>query len=126
MFDVRVTGNRGFAKTYLRSQRIAMYSTTTIVRDDRDPSTYGKPVQFTAIVARRVSGKGTPRGTVQFTVNGERVSQPILLDTKGQAIWRGMRLAPGTHKVAARYVPSSGSAFLPSTSSGELHVVAKD
>lgn len=126
VFDVRVTGNRGFAKTYLRSQRIATYSTTTIVRDDRDPTTYGKPINFTATVARRASGKSTPTGTVQFMVNDERVGSPVVLDASGRANWREMRLAPGTHKIVARYVPSAESAFLPSTSSGELHVVAKD
>jgi hypothetical protein len=126
VFDVRVTGERGFAKTYQFSQRIGTHSTTITVRDNKDPTKYGQPATFTATVARRASAKGVPTGTVQFTVDGERAGTPVVLDARGRAIWRTTRLTPGTHKITASYVPGAGSAFLPSTSSDELHVVAKD
>lgn len=122
VFDVRVTGERGFAKTYLHSQRVATGSTTVSVRDDRDPTKYGDMVVFTAIVARR-GVKGYPTGSVQFVLDGEKAGAPVALDARGRALWRTKALKPGTHKVAARYVPTTGSVFLPSTSADESHVV---
>lgn len=125
VFDVRVTGERGFAKTYLLSQRVANGSTTVTMRDDRDPTKYGEVVVFTATVARRVRGvKGVLTGTVQFTVDGEPAAAKVALDARGRALWRTKDLKPGTHKIAASYIPIAGSAFLPSTSADELHVVA--
>lgn len=126
VFDVRVTGEPGFAKTYLLSQRIGANSTTITVRDDQDPTKYGQPVTFTATVARRASANGAPTGTVRFTVDGERAGAPVALDASGRASWRATRLTPGTHKIAASYVPSAGSVFLSSSSSDELHVVGRD
>ena len=126
VFDVRVTGEPGFAKTYQLSQRIAAYSTRITLRGDGNPTKYGQPVMFTATVSRMRSAKDTPTGTVQFTVDGERVGAPVALDANGQASWRATRLAPGTHTIVASYVPSARSAFLPSTSADALQVVAKD
>lgn len=125
VFDVRVTGERGFARTYLLSERIARGSTTTTVRDDRDPTKPGEGVVFTATVARRARGVDrVPTGTVQFTVDGERAGAPVALDARGRAVWKTAGLRPGTHKIAARYKPGAGSGFLPSASSAELHVVS--
>jgi lysyl endopeptidase len=124
VFDVRVTGEPGFAETYLAGQRVLSGSTMVTVRDDRDPTKYGEPVAFIATVVRRTpKQKGVPTGTVQFTVNGEKAGEPVRLDARGRAAWRTTGLKPGAHKVAARYAPTAGSAFLPSTSSDELHVV---
>ena len=126
VFDVRTTGELGFAKTYLLSQRIAVYSTGITVRSDQSPTKYGKPVTFTATVIRMKSAKGAPTGAVQFTIEGERAGAPIALDARGRARWEATGLTPGTHKIVASYVPGAESAFLPSTSSAELHVVGKD
>jgi Big-like domain-containing protein len=124
VFDVQVTGERGFAKTYLLSQKVANGATTVTVRDDRDPTKYGELVVFTATVARRARGvKGYPIGSVQFTVDGEKAGPPVALDARGLALWRTKNLKPGKHNVAARYVPAAGSAFLPSTSADQPHVV---
>src|SRR5258708_39670487 len=47
VFDVMVTGNPGFAKTYLFSQRIqAGPTTTTTVYDHRDPTEVEEAVRF--------------------------------------------------------------------------------
>src|SRR5262249_15190223 len=71
VFDVTVTGEPGFAKVYLRSQRLRAGLTTTTVSDDRDPTKVQEPVTFTAIVERNGSGgRGLPRGTVRFILDG--------------------------------------------------------
>jgi Bacterial Ig-like domain (group 3) len=126
VFDVRVTGERGFARTYLLNQRVATGATNIIVRDDRDPTRYGAPAAFTAVVARRAAGiKGVPKGSVQFSVDGQRAGEPVRLDPRGRAQWKATGLEPGTHKVTAAFIPARGSGLLSSTSSEELHVVSK-
>lgn len=124
VFDVMITGNTGFAKTYVLSQRVLSNSTTTRVIDNKDPTKFEEPVTFTATVARTaLTGKVVPTGTVQFTLDGQRAGRPVRLNAQGQAIWRTSSLKPGTHKVAASYTPTAGSAFLPSSSPIQTHTV---
>jgi subtilisin family serine protease len=126
VFDVRVTGNAGFAKTYLLSEKIQAGSTTTTVTDDQDPTQAGEWVTFTAIVAPSASaGRRIPTGTVQFTFDGSKVGAPVKLDSKGRATWETSRLKVGIHRVAASYIPSQGSVFLASTSLEKLHSVRR-
>jgi lysyl endopeptidase len=121
VFDVMVTGNPGFAKTYLVTQQIKVGPATKIsVYDHRDPTEVEEPVTFTATV---VAGIGVPSGMVQFFLDGSKAGPALNLDPKGQAIWKTSGLKPGKHKVAATYIPSSGSVFLPNTSSDEEHTV---
>jgi len=123
VFDVTVTGEPGFAKTYLLTERIKLGSTTTTVNDDKDPTQSEEPVTFTAIVARKaLSGQGAPTGTVQFILDGSRAGLPVKL-ANGRAIWKTRSLKPGEHKVAARYIPGKGSVFLASSSLEKVHVV---
>jgi hypothetical protein len=125
VFDVRVTGERGFARTYLLGQRVLTGTTTVTVRDDLDPTKYKEPVTFTATVAHRESRlKTVPRGTVQFRVDGERTGESVRLDPKGRARWKATGLKPGAHKVTATFIPAEGSGSLSGTSSDELHFVA--
>ncbi len=126
VFDVRVTGERGFARTYLLSERTAGYSTTITVRDDQNPAQYGQPVTFTATVTRTRSAKDPPTGTVRFTLAGERAGAPVALDARGRASWKATQLTPGTHMIVASYLPAAESTFLPSSSVHEIHVGAKD
>ncbi len=130
VFDVMATGNTGFAKTYLLSQKIVAGLTSITVRDDKDPSKLQEQVTFTATVTRNATvkqtaarGKGVPTGTVQFTLNGERVGKPVKLDAKGQARWKVSSLRAGKSRIAARYIPAKGSVFLPSVSLDEPHLV---
>jgi hypothetical protein len=82
---VRVTGNVGFARTYLLSERIQAGATTTTVTDDGGPTQVGDPVTFTAIVARTVSkGGGVATGTVQFLLDGAKVGDAVKLDSNGR------------------------------------------
>lgn len=121
VFDVMVTGNLGFAQTYLVTQQIHVGpATTTTVYDHKDPTEVEEPVRFTATV---VAGNGVPTGTVQFVLDGSKAGPLVNLDSKGQAIWKTSSLKPGKHKVAAIYTPSLGSVFLPSTSPDEEHTV---
>ncbi|HET8647181.1 MAG TPA: hypothetical protein VFO85_16920, partial [Vicinamibacteria bacterium] len=67
VFDVQVTGERGFAKTYLLSQRVAAGATRVDLRGRREGTGYGRA--FVATVTRRAAAqRGVPTGTVQFTV----------------------------------------------------------
>lgn len=121
VFDVMVTGNLGFAKTYLFSQRIQTGPSTTItVYDHKDPTEVEEAVKFTATVQ---AGNGVPIGTVQFAFDGNKEGQPVPLDSRGQAMWKTSSLKPGKHRVAATFIPSPGSEFLPSTSADEEHTV---
>lgn len=97
VIDVQVTGEIGFAKTYLLSQKIETGATQVVVIDDKDPTKPEELVVFTASVAR-VQGKGVPTGTVQFIVDGKQVGAAVKLDARGQARWRTKDLRPGTHQ----------------------------
>jgi subtilisin family serine protease len=121
IFDVAVTGEAGFAKAYLISQRIDAGATRTMVGDDREMSAQGAPTTFTAIVVRRAGG-GNPAGTVQFVLDGRPATGLLALDAKGRASWTA-RLAPGKHAVSARYAPAERSTYLPSSSLDKLHTV---
>jgi subtilisin family serine protease len=121
VFDVMVTGNTGFAETYLVSQQIRIGpATTTTVYDHRDPTEVEEVVTFTATVQ---AGNGVPTGMVQFSLDGAKAGPPVKLDAQGQAMWKTSGLKVGRHKVAATYIPSQNSAWLPSTSSDEEHTV---
>jgi hypothetical protein len=121
VFDVMVTGNPGFAKTYLVTQQIKVGPATKIsVYDHRDPTEVEEAVRFTATVQ---AGSGVPTGMVQFTLDGNKEGQPVPLDSRGQAMWKTWSLKPGKHRVAATFIPSPGSEFLPSTSPDEEHTV---
>jgi hypothetical protein len=50
IFDVSVTGHKGFARTYLLTQKLRPDLTETNVRSDEDESKQGKPVTFVATV----------------------------------------------------------------------------
>jgi hypothetical protein len=126
IFDVRTTGNTGFATTYLVTQRILKDSTTTRVTDDPEPSQLGESVTFTAFVAANgPEAIGHPSGTVQFAIDGMNVAAPIALDAKGRATWQATGLKVGKHQVTASFLPGADSVFLPSTSVGKVHVVKR-
>ena len=124
IFDVAVTGEPGFAKTYEVTQRIRRELTTTSIINDKNSTRIGEPVTFIAAVDGKASAdKRAPAGIVQFTLDGERVGKPVKLDANGQATWKTSTLRPGKHQVAASYMPGKGSMYLASTSVGKLHSV---
>jgi hypothetical protein len=126
VFDVMVTGNLGFAETYLGTQHILAGSTRTAVTDDEDPTQVGESVTFTAVVSRTArTGVGVPAGTVQFILDGNKVGTPVKLDSEGRATWETSRLRVGNREVSGRYVPGPGSTFLASSSRNESHTVKR-
>lgn len=126
VFDVMVTGEAGFAETYIRAQRIANGATFTSVMDDRDPSRPAETVNFIATVVRASDREGVkPTGTVQFMLDGDNVGESITLDANGRALWSTSDLKVGKHKIAVNYTPTSGSAFLPSGSVQISHTVIR-
>lgn len=122
-FDVSVTGEAGFAQTYLLTQRLRAGATTITVTDDPDPTPVGAAVTFTAAVARAVPAPGAPTGSVQFLLDGVEVGAPVPLNANGWAARTTSSLPLGTHKVSARYLPGRRGGFLASRSREEPHTV---
>jgi hypothetical protein len=123
IFDVRVTGEPGFAKLYLATQKINAGVTTTSVTDMKNPTRVDEAAAFVATVAPRTSsGNGAPAGVVQFSVDGNNAGDPIKLDG-GRATWRTTALKPGRHLIGAAYTPGAGSPFLGSRSIDIVHTV---
>ena len=126
VFDVRATGNTGFAALYLDTQRTLTDSTAVSLTDDADPSQVGEWVAFTAhVAANSTAFTGFPGGTVQFSVDGSSVGEPIKVDANGRATWQTSQLKLGKHRVAASYIPDAQSEFLPSASVEKLHLVKR-
>ncbi|MEQ1930597.1 MAG: S8 family serine peptidase [Parvularculaceae bacterium] len=122
-FDVAITGDPGFAKAYLVSERIEA-GATKVTLGGPERATNGKPTVLTAAVARRSSsGKGAPNGTVQFMIDGAKAGAPVKLDKQGVARLTIDRLKPGKHSVSARYSPPRASPLLVSYSD-EAYVVS--
>jgi hypothetical protein len=126
VFDVRATGNLGFAIGYLATQRILADSTSTSLTADVDPSQAGEWVTFSAtVVANSTTAFGAPSGTVQFAVDGANVGAPVIVDARGHATWATSALKVGTHRVTASYLPGTDSVFLPSTSLEKAQTVKR-
>lgn len=152
VFDVQLTGELSFAKTYLLTQQLEAGATTVTVSDDLDTSRFQDDVTFVATVVRTAArgrdkpkdtvpfpnddnvavglvalepnGRDIPTGTVQFTLDGNDVGGPITLDPNGRATWIASALTVGDHEVAASYSPPDGSVYLTSSSQVKHHTVA--
>jgi hypothetical protein len=125
VFDVRVTGNTGFASTYQLTQQLDPKATATTVKGDKDQSNHGERVAFTATVTQMLSRGGrAPAGSVQFLLDGGAVGNPMTLDADGRALWNTSTLQVGQHQIVAKYIPTNwGGLFLASTSPEVSHTV---
>lgn len=130
VFDVVQTGEAGFAKTYLVSQRLAEGATRTELHADKDRSRAGDKATFVAVVKNRKSGarieaaQERAAGAVQFMLDGSRFGKPLPLDAFGRATMTTDRLKPGEHRISAVYLPAKAEAGpLRSVSLETLHVV---
>jgi hypothetical protein len=125
VFDVMVTGNPDMAKMDRVTQQIAAGATRTTVFDSQDTTFAGDTATFSARVAVLGTGgkKSVPTGRVQFSIDGEDVGAPIELDRKGNAVLQIALQQQGVLEVSARYLPSDGGTFLPSTSEDDAHTV---
>ncbi len=79
-------------------------ATTTHAVSSANPSMSGSPIRVTATVSNATTAGGTPTGTVQFSVDGRPVGNPIALNTSGSALSPVMRnLSVGSHSISATY-----------------------
>ncbi|MGO9933732.1 MAG: protease pro-enzyme activation domain-containing protein [Steroidobacteraceae bacterium] len=116
VFDTRITGDAGFAKTYQLSQRLASGLTTTTVRESSEAA-QPNVITFVASVALAApDGSVVPSGSVQFVLGGTKVGAPVPLDAKGDATRHLPRQTVGTQHMSARYIPTAGGVFLTSSS----------
>ena len=123
IFDVMVTGDSSFAKAYLVTQQVQTGTTATFVSASKDTTKSKEPVTFTALVVRKFStGTGALAGAVEFTVDGEKIGQ-VKLEADGRAILTTSSLKVGQHKVAATFIPDSGSTVFSSSSLDVTHTV---
>jgi lysyl endopeptidase len=123
VFDVGITGEKGFAKLYLISQRLRAGATSTTLTDMRNPTKAGEPAAFEAAVETRTPEGSVSTGTVQFIVDGHRAGKPVALNADGRAMWRTEGLKPAEHRVSAEYLPAQGSTLQPSSSGQRIHIV---
>ena len=118
--SVRATysGNSHFkaSASSVLNQRVLKATTTTKVTSAHNPSVHGKPVTFTATVAVSAPGSGTPKGSVQFKVNGANAGAPVALSAgRASATITGLR--DGKQTITAVY----GGATNFAASTGTMH-----
>jgi len=102
------------------TQTVNKAPTTTTLSPSQNPSTFGNPVTFTAIVTVNPPGSGTPSGTVTFR-RGATMLGSAPLDTTGHASLITTGLQVGTSTITASY--SGDANFLPSTSASLAQAV---
>src|SRR5438874_2714106 len=76
--------------------------TTTGLTSSVQPSVFGQPVTFTATVAAKSPGAGTPTGTVTFK-DGSSTLGTGTLNGSGQAMFTTSTLTVGSHSITASY-----------------------
>jgi hypothetical protein len=122
IFDVTLTGEKGFVKLYRITQQLRTGLTRTDVSDDLNRGRDRRSVTFTATVTHASATTAAISGTVQFTVDGEAVGTAVKLDNNGQAKWTTSDVKMVDHKVGARFIPDPQSGLLPSSAIDESHM----
>jgi subtilisin family serine protease len=121
VFDLVLTGEKGLAKAYQDTLRLKAGATITTVGERLGGETGRRIVEFIADVGpASANARGMPKGTVQFSIDGKAVGDPIPLDEKGQAVWRTENLKTLDLPVVASFKPGDGSKFLPSSGVHEV------
>lgn len=88
----------------------AQAPTTTHLTSSVNPSTYGQLISFSATVSANDASAGTPQGTVQFSLDGTNIGDPVSVDN-GVAVSPTIASPdPGDHLVIAAYLPGDGFA----------------
>ncbi len=104
--------------------------TLTLLNSSANPSVFGQPVTFSAVVATTGSFASVPTGTLSFYDASTQLNPaPVPLDAGGDASFTTSTLAIGTHPITAVYSGNVGSAtgntsFAPSNSAVLSQVVA--
>lgn len=117
VMDVAVTGEIGFAKSYLLAQKLEQAGTKTEIYPERKVTKEGDPATFIAIIKRRLTGQRLAfddkeqrygAGGVQFFFNGEAMGNPVRIDRFGRARWTSPKLKAGKYTVSAKFLPAKG------------------
>ncbi len=117
IMDVIVTGEIGFAKTYLVAQKLEQAGTITEIHPERKITEEGNPATFVAVIKRTLTGQRLSFddkeqrygiGSVQFYFNGEPRDKPVQIDRFGRARWISPKLKAGEYKVSAEFLPAKG------------------
>lgn len=96
----------------LAPQTVNRAATAATITSSANPSTFGLPVTFTAVVQATPPGSGTPTGTVTFA-DGTTLLGRASLDSAGAATFTTATLAGGTRSITALY--SGDTNFAPVT-----------
>ncbi|MEM6794340.1 MAG: hypothetical protein AAF725_10175 [Acidobacteriota bacterium] len=113
--DVAVTGEIGFAATYITAQKLELGGTKIEIHPEQTDAQQGEAVAFVAVVKRSLTdlrltsetaSEGFVLGKVQFYLDGQPADAPVLLDRFGRARWTSPRLQLGEYKVSARFEPA--------------------
>ena len=91
------------SRSGLFSETINPQSTHTTVTTSVANAVYGQAVTFIATVSPAMAGVVSPRGSVQFVVDGVNSGNPVFL-VNGVAAFAASSLVPGNHTVTASYL----------------------
>jgi hypothetical protein len=95
--DSNVTGSTSAAIT----QTVHKDAATTALTSSVNPSLFGQPVTFTAMVTANLPGAGTPTGSVTFLDSGISFGTGVLAG--GKASLTTSNRSAGVHSISARY-----------------------
>jgi hypothetical protein len=131
--DVMVTGEIGFAKTYLQAQRVEQAGTRTEIYAERKEKKERDATGLVAVVKRtltnqRLSYEEKQRvgaGSVQFYLDGKPVGTLIPIDRFGRARWMIPGLKAGEYKVSAAFIPAKGDKNNLSSRSPEIVYIVR-
>ena len=113
--------NFGVSTSNAIAQAINQDPTTTSVTSTANPAVFGQAVTFTATVAAKAPGGGTPSGTVSFKDGATSLGTVAL--SGGAASFTTSSLVVASHSITAVYL--SDTSFAASTSSTLADVVNK-
>ncbi len=109
------------ANTGTLSQTVSQDATKTIVSTSLSPSLFGEAVTFTATVAAKAPGSGTPTGQVTFLDDGAPIGTATL--NGGTATYTATGLPVGNQTISVSYAGDSN--FNASISGNLMQVVHK-
>jgi fibronectin-binding autotransporter adhesin len=113
------TGLSNYNITYVSGTlTVFAAATSTTVASSRNPSIDGQSVSFTAKVSNASGTSPMPAGSVQFSVHGTNLGNPVTLSSNGTASISDSPNA-GTHSVTAVFNAATGNSNF-STSTGSL------
>lgn len=101
---------------------IDLVATTSTLALASDAVVHGEAVTATATIS------GTDAGTVQFTVDGASLGEPVVIDEDGEATsadLTGAGLAVGAHPVGAVFSPTDDSTYVGSSATPQSLTVSQ-